>query len=68
MGISTVPARKPKEKSRWQIWGESIANKGVAWNDWAAGYVNSAVERTCAPYILTNRYGSRTILAFVQRF
>lgn len=44
-GVSTVPARKPKEKSRWQTWGESIANKGVAWNDWAAGYVNSAVER-----------------------
>lgn len=41
----TMPTRKPKEKSRWASWAESLAQKGVKINDWASTYVNSAVER-----------------------
>ncbi|WFD22458.1 hypothetical protein MEQU1_001130 [Malassezia equina] len=42
-----VPKRefREKEKSRFQKFGESLVNKGIAISDWAAGYVNGATHR-----------------------
>lgn len=43
-----IPRREfnEKEKTRFQIFGESLVNKGIAISDWAAGYVNGATQRT----------------------
>jgi len=48
-----IPKREfnEKKKTRFQMFGESLVNKGIAISDWAAGYVNGATQRKyCAAY------------------